>query len=70
MKARTEVLLAAAEAALKGACSVVLYGNSEGSVWNEMCDADTERDFLKSDGEPLRCLYLCFLAAACETGDL
>lgn len=67
MKARTKVLLQAAEAALQGVCSIVLVNdNEEYSVWEEMC---THREFMSDDGE-LRCLYLCFLAAANETGDL
>lgn len=69
MKARTKVLLQAAEAALKGNCSNVLFENSESVIWNEMCDVDTYCEFPGNGGE-LRCLYLCFLAAADETGDL
>lgn len=67
MKARTEVLLQAAEAALQGICAIVLlYDNDEREVWYEMC---THTEFIDNGGQ-LRCLYLCFLAAANETGDL
>ena len=70
MKRRTEVLLEAAEAALKGNCSIVLEDKGERSIWYEMCDGDNENIFLSREGEQLRCLYLCFLATACEAGDL